>query len=287
MDYKIMNAFYQQSSDQLIQDILGYYKTHRSGIINYAYGAIMVNRKLLDNGMSYHGHNIKDILLDSTFLLPDGAALRTMRLIGKLLGRRKGPLMLHNLNGTDFLPYLLNYLHDFTDYKVNIITLTVYDPRINNPKGYLKDGTLRYAHKQWPRFALHGEEILYGDTEYGSFDWSDTEAFLTKHNYQDHDTINLFLNFRGGSYGGPHQELFAYINNKKLQDLQLLCMNQGATVDFWVGRETRAPKWIRALRLESVYRLFSDPKLNWKKFLISFRMISLIVSKVILSHERK
>ena len=68
--------------------------------------------------------------------------------------------MLHNLNGTDFLPYVLDYLHA-SDYQVNIVTLTVYDPRINNPKGYLKKGALDYMNKHWPKFSIHQEEVLY------------------------------------------------------------------------------------------------------------------------------
>jgi hypothetical protein len=242
----------------------------------------MVNRDLLWDGQEFtnqgNTYNIKDILLKSDFLLPDGAALRTMYMIGRILWRREGPKMLYNLNGTDFMPWFLDYLHE-SDYSVNIITLTVYDPRINNPKWYLKQWVLQYISKHRPKFQVHGEEILYGDTNYSEYDRSSVENFL-QNNKQDNQ-INILLNFRGWSYGGPHQELFAYINKNKLKELELLCMNQWATVDFRIGRETRAPKWIRAIWLESAYRLFSDPKKNWKKFLVSFTMIWLIIKNII------
>ncbi len=283
-DYAIINKLYQWSPDQAIEAILHKYDKDRTAIISYVYWFMLVNRKLLEPQaqvitMIDKEIDFRQVLLDSDLLLPDGAALRTMRLIGKILWRRKGPNMLHNLNGTDFLPYFLDYLHA-SDYKVNIVTFTVYDPRLNNKKWYLKNWAINYLAKQRPRFNLHGEEILYWDTNYSQFDWSWIEKFLNESAPQA-KTINLFLNFRGGSYGRPHQELFAFINKDKLKELGLLCMNQGATVDFWTGKETRAPKRIRALWLESAYRLFSNPKLNYKKFLKSFQVITLIIRKVI------
>lgn len=284
--YQIIKKLYHKDSNALMQEILHYYKKHRTAIINYIYGAVMVNRNLLWDGQEFinqdNSYNIKDILLESDFLLPDGAALRTMYMIGRVLWRRNGPKMLHNLNGTDFMPWFLDYLHA-SDYSVNIITLTVYDPRINNPQWYLKAWVLHYISKHRPKFQVHGEEILYGDVNYSEYDRSSIEKFLQEN--KSDNQINILLNFRGWSYGGPHQELFAYINRKKLQELELLCMNQWATVDFRIGRETRAPKRIRAMWLESAYRLFSDPKKNWKKFLVSFTMIWLIIKNIIFTRK--
>lgn len=281
--YQIINKFYQKDQELLINEIIGFYRNYWTCIINYAYWAVIVNRNLLVDGQEFINnekkYNIKDILLESDFLLPDGAALRTMWLIWRLLKRWSWPMMLHNLNGTDFMPLFLDYLHR-SDYKVNLIALTVFDPRINNPKWYLKNGVLDYIWKHRPKFSVHGEEILYWDTDYSNFDRSHSKRFLETH--KSDKQINILLNFRWGSYGGPHQELFAHINKDKLKELWLLCMNQGATVDFRIGREKRAPKRIRTLWLESAYRLFSDPKKNRKKFLVSFHMIWLIIKKVII-----
>lgn len=297
--FSIVHKLYQWSKDQLTQDILRFYNLNNYTIINYVYGYTIVNRKLLEpiaQQIRFNNTSIdfRQLLLDSSFLLPDGAAVRTMRTIGRLLNRRSGPKTIHNLNGTDFMPYFLDYLHK-SDYKVNIITLTVYDPRINNPKGYLKNGALSYISKHRPKFTIHAEEVLYGDTDYDKFDRSGVEQFIHKNQTkgnspkspktsavtQSNQTINILLNFRGGSYGWPHQELFAFTNKDNLKRLWILCLNQGATVDFRTGKETRAPLWIRKLRLESVYRLFSDPQKNRNKFLQSFRMIGLIIRKII------
>lgn len=280
--FTIIQKFFQGNKRELVKDIISFYNTKKHGIISYVYGATMVKYNLLWQGKKFVWHNIKNILLDADFLLPDGAAIRTMYSIGRLLNRRWWKKALNNLNWTDFLPYFLEHLHDYW-YSISIVTLTVYDPRIGNEPWYLKQGAREYIQNHRPNFAIHGEEVYYGDSWYDLFDWSGIEEFLESTSWWGKEqSINLLLNFRGWSYGAPHQELFAYINRPKLQELQLLCMNQGATVDFWIGREQRAPQWIRRLRLESAYRLFSDPKKNRKKFLISFKMIWLIVTKVII-----
>lgn len=284
VDYSIINKLYKKDAQSCMHDIVKHYEVYHTAIINYLYGAIIVKNKLLDQEKPSSQYDVKSIMLDSDFLLPDGAALRVMRLVGSLLNRRSWPRMLANLNGTDFMPSFLDYLHNETDYIVNLITLTVFDPRINNPKWYLMKGALDYIAKRRPKFAVHGEEILYGDSDYDQFDRSWVETFLgssARGKKPEARSINLFLNFRWGSYGARHQEIFAYVNKDKLKELELLCMNQAATVDFWIGRESRAPKRIRVLRLESLYRLFSDPKKNRQKFLISFQTIGLIISKLI------
>lgn len=291
--YDIIKKLYPSSRDQLIKDILNQYRKKRTSIISYIYGATMVKYDLLWQWKSFVWHNIKNILLDADFLLPDGVAIRTMYYIGRLKKLRWWEKTLHNLNGTDFLPYFLTYLHN-NNFTVNCVTLTVYDTRIGNKKWYLKQWAIHYISTHRPNFTLYGEEIEYSDMHYDQFDRWNIEHFLIQQQWQyvknskedDGKTISLLLNFRGWSYGAPHQELFSFINRNTLQKLNLLCMNQGATVDFWTGREKRAPQWIRTLRLESVYRLLSDPKKNRKKFLISFQMIRLIISRIITQQKK-
>ena len=139
---------------------------------------------------------MKDLLLDSDLLLPDGAAIRTMYRVGIAYKKRDGP-NLHNLNGTDFLPFFLDYLHK-SEYKVNLITLTVYDEKHNNPEGYLKDGVNKYIQERRTHFRQHNEEIEYNDTNYNDFDRDGIKKFLQQDLNSQEPTINIFLNFRGG-----------------------------------------------------------------------------------------
>lgn len=66
--------------------------------------------------------------------------------------------------------------------------------------------------------------------------------------------------------GSPQQEIFA----SKLLDrgarARILCV--GASFDFILGRETRAPKWIQSLSLEWMHRLISSPRRMASRYLI-------------------
>ena len=46
-----------------------------------------------------------------------------------------------------------------------------------------------------------------------------------------------------------------------------LCI--GASIEFVLGRKARAPKWVRKLRLEWAFRMASEPKRLWKRYLIA------------------
>lgn len=50
----------------------------------------------------------------------------------------------------------------------------------------------------------------------------------------------------------------------------------GATFDFLVGEQQRAPKWISNAGLEWVFRLVQDPKRLWRRYLVHDRKFALI-----------
>jgi N-acetylglucosaminyldiphosphoundecaprenol N-acetyl-beta-D-mannosaminyltransferase len=45
-----------------------------------------------------------------------------------------------------------------------------------------------------------------------------------------------------------------------------LCV--GATVDFLVGKQKRAPVFMQQARLEWMHRLFSNPRRLWRRYLL-------------------
>jgi exopolysaccharide biosynthesis WecB/TagA/CpsF family protein len=65
----------------------------------------------------------------------------------------------------------------------------------------------------------------------------------------------------------PKQEIMCH-------DLRLagrdrgLAIGAGASLDFLTGRQVRAPRWMMALHLEWLYRLLSDPKRLWHRYLV-------------------
>lgn len=283
--FEIVNKFYKNSKSDLFQDILDFYDKNWSVIINYLYGANIVKQNLLWDWNFINTNswnlNFKQILLDSDFLLPDGAAVRSMYKVWKILGRFDGPSMIPNLNGTDFLPYFIDniVLHKWCN-NIFVHYLTVYDNNIGNTQWNLLNKCKTHIQSRFwiDKSHIFWYEIEYSDKDYQSRSWWDRVLDIVENNPASY---HLFLNFRGT----PHQEIRTYINKGHIKTNKLLVFNQWWTVDFRVGKEKRAPLIVRKLRLESIRRLFQYPKKNWKKFLISFKMIWLIIKKVILLHK--
>jgi len=61
------------------------------------------------------------------------------------------------------------------------------------------------------------------------------------------------------AWGAPKQEVWIYDNSHKFKN-PLVAMGVGGTFDFIVGEQIRAPKWMRKLGLEWLYRLIKEPK---------------------------
>jgi len=59
--------------------------------------------------------------------------------------------------------------------------------------------------------------------------------------------------------GSPYQEKFIYHNLKKLPSVKF-GLGVGGAFDFLTGRAERAPRWMRAMGLEWLWRLFIQPK---------------------------
>lgn len=66
--------------------------------------------------------------------------------------------------------------------------------------------------------------------------------------------------------GSPQQEMVAKACLERGDCVGLgLCV--GASLDFLSGRTKRAPKWMQNMRLEWLFRLGSEPKRLWKRYL--------------------
>lgn len=67
--------------------------------------------------------------------------------------------------------------------------------------------------------------------------------------------------------GSPQQEMIAKACLDRGDCVGLgLCV--GASLEFLTGRVKRAPKWMQKTRLEWLFRLMSEPKRLWKRYLV-------------------
>lgn len=67
--------------------------------------------------------------------------------------------------------------------------------------------------------------------------------------------------------GSPKQEKFIYQYRDQFEKIDIF-LAIGATIDFEAGNVSRAPKWISELGLEWLYRLLSEPKRLWRRYLV-------------------
>lgn len=67
--------------------------------------------------------------------------------------------------------------------------------------------------------------------------------------------------------GSPQQEMVAKACLERGDCIGLgLCV--GASLDFLAGAQKRAPKWMQKSRMEWLFRLLSEPRRMWKRYLV-------------------
>jgi exopolysaccharide biosynthesis WecB/TagA/CpsF family protein len=171
--------------------------------------------------------------LRSFLVLNDGLGIDLARQV--LHGSR----FRYNLNGTDFLPYLLSTTrHDLRLYLVGA-----------------QDQVVRMAaeaiERHWPRHKVVGFHDGYFD--------STQEAPIRSEILETDPNVVLV------AMGNPRQELWI------AQNIPTLCncgIGVGAWFDFLTGSVPRAPVWIRRARLEWIYRMSREPRRLFGRYFI-------------------
>jgi len=165
--------------------------------------------------------------MENTLCLPDG--------IGVDLGSRLlfGEPFPENLNGTDFVPRLFGSIG--TPLRVALV---------GGAPGVAERAAERFAE----RFPLH----RFTAVSHGYFDGRDQGegvAALVRALQPDLLLVGL---------GVPKQELFLHEHIGPRETSVALAV--GALLDFTAGKVTRAPRFVRRLRAEWVWRLLQEPR---------------------------
>ena len=66
--------------------------------------------------------------------------------------------------------------------------------------------------------------------------------------------------------GSPKQEIWCFENKEALPGRALLAV--GAAVDFLGGNKPQAPKWMQTHGLEWLFRLLTEPRRLWRRYLL-------------------
>ena len=96
--------------------------------------------------------------------------------------------------------------------------------------------------------------------------------FGFEHSFEENERIIDQINQSGATVlaigvGAPKQEKWVYHHRHRLPNIKIF-LAIGATINFEAGYTARSPQWISEAGLEWMYRLMSEPKRLWKRYLI-------------------
>ena len=244
---QLVDKIFLWTKKEIIKNILDKYKQQWFCVINFIYYAS------LSKYVKSAKDNYYKALLNWEFLLPDGIALKLY------LKRKFKKKLKENLNGTDFTPHFLNNL----DESYHLAFYTVYDEKIWK-KASDTDIVEKYIKENFKPSWIY-KAISHYNQRWKWFDFNEYKKSFSDKNYD----YKIFLVW----IGSPFQEIWTYDNIDFFKENNIIVLNVGWLFDFWSWFEKRAPKLIRKLNLEWLWRLWQNPKKNWNKVKESLKVL--------------
>ncbi len=181
--------------------------------------------------LAYEDPAYREALCRAALILRDGVGIElASRLLGKHLD--------YNFVGTDFVPLMLASL---ALPRVRVFLFGAA-PGVAVAAG---EALRRFS----PSIVVVGCEDGYGDFEtvVARLDKAGTDVLLV-------------------ALGNPKQEEWIAANLARLN--ARVAIGVGALFDFLAGRVPRAPRWVRRMRFEWLYRLWLEPRRLWRRYLV-------------------
>ncbi|MCG2693797.1 WecB/TagA/CpsF family glycosyltransferase [Candidatus Parcubacteria bacterium] len=172
--------------------------------------------------------NFKNILNSADINIPDGAGLR----LGAKIQKKN---LKHRLTGTDLMGHLAKMAEE--------MGLGIY--LLGAEQGIARKAGENLK-KILPKLNILGAESG------GKFENWDNRVIIEHINAVKPDILFVAL-------GQGRQEKWIFENLPKLASVKI-AVGVGGSFDFYSGRIPRAPKWMRRLGLEWLYRLFREPR---------------------------
>jgi N-acetylglucosaminyldiphosphoundecaprenol N-acetyl-beta-D-mannosaminyltransferase len=168
------------------------------------------------------------------FAFADGSGVR-------IAAQMQGDQLLANVNGTDMLPVLCDRA------------------RSNNQSLYLLGSEHDVAGLAAANLQRKYPGLRIAGTHHGYFDEQDSQEVICKINAANTDILLVAL-------GSPIQESWLQENKSRLKVNTAVAV--GGLFDFYSGRISRAPVWMRELGMEWVWRLMKEPKNKFHRYVI-------------------
>ena len=167
-------------------------------------------------------------------VLPDGSGMQ-------IAARMSGTHFVENLNGTDLFPQIMQRA-----------AAKGYSVYLFGSQPGVADAAAAKAASLTPGLQIAG-------THAGFFTDAEETAIIDKINASGADVVLVAL-------GVPRQDVWIARNRHRL--LARVVFGVGAQFDFWSGRVSRAPKFLRQIGLEWIWRLAIEPKRMFKRYVL-------------------
>lgn len=189
--------------------------------------------------LAWRNGGFRQALSDSDYLLRDGIGIK---LLFASMGRNAGL----NLNGTDFIPELLQSMPG--------ATIQIYG-----------------ANEKCNKLAVELAKDWKLDVVDHDMGFHDSQVYIDRAKANRSDIIVLAM-------GMPKQELLA-MQLRDAIDYPALIINGGAVFNIVSGVTVRAPAFVRAVGLEWLHRLMLEPQRLWKRYIVG---IPVFLSRIVI-----
>ena len=127
------------------------------------------------------------------------------------------------------------------------------------------------------RFRSEHPNLRVAGYRNGYFDAGETDAVVEQIRESGADLLFVAM-------GSPMQEIF--IASNLTASGARFALGVGGAFDHLSGLSRRAPKWMQRAGLEWLYRLLSEPRRLWRRYLIGNLLFTCLVARQLLSRPR-
>ncbi len=185
--------------------------------------------------IAYTREDYRSVLQQASRVLPDGIGIHVgCRLLGTSLRA--------NVNGTDLFPRLCAAAEAPEGPSLFLL----------GAQPGIAEMTARNMKARFPSLRIAG-------TQHGFFKDEEEEGIINRINASGAGILLV-------AFGAPRQELWLARNRERLKPGVI--MGVGGLFDFYSGRISRAPQWLRELGLEWTWRLLQEPGRMWRRYII-------------------
>ncbi len=142
----------------------------------------------------------------------------------------------------------------------------------NNSKAYIIGGN--YSNSIINKFKTGGIEFV--GYQNGFFDTKETKKLISNINKTNPDTIIIGM-------GVPKQEYLAEQMTKEISGKLIICV--GNFLEFYLGNIKRIPGMFRNIGIEWIFRMFTEPKRLWKRYIIGIPFFFFLIIKEYLAGD--